>query len=151
MKTRSERENKSWKQAEKFPVLLLCVLLLCLTVANGSAQTYTILHHFDGANGWDPVGDLTASGTTLFGTTYWGGAGYGNSGAGTVFKISLDGSGFTVLKRFIQNDRAGSNPGARLLLVDTMLYGTTSSGGISNRGTVFKLSTDGSAFNVLKE
>ena len=40
----------------------------------------------------------------------------------------------------------GKAPYAELLLSSNVLYGTTAAGGISNKGTVFRLNTDGSGY-----
>jgi hypothetical protein len=96
------------------------------------------------SDGLDPFGAVAVSDNTIYGTTYTGGA----SGYGTVFRVSNDGTGFTVLKNFTGSD--GKFPLARLTLSGTTLYGTTPWGGSSDLGTVFKLNTDGSGFVVLK-
>jgi len=66
-----------------------------------------------------------------------------------VFKVQPDGSGFTVLKWFT-NSVEGTWPFAGVTLSDGVLYGTTWSGGSANFGTVFKVSTDGTGFTVLR-
>src|SRR6266487_1573804 len=43
----------------------------------------------------------------------------------------------------------GANPWAGLLLSGNILYGTASSGGLSNRGTVFAINTNGTGFRTL--
>jgi uncharacterized repeat protein (TIGR03803 family) len=53
-----------------------------------------------------------------------------------------------VLHQFAGAD--GKQPSS-LVLSGTTLFGTTMSGGSSNRGTVFRLNTDGSAFTMLKQ
>ena len=65
-----------------------------------------------------------------------------------MFRLNTDGTGYTVLKHF--NDDDGSAPWAGVTLFGGKLYGTTSSGGSSLVGTVFKLNTDGTGFSVLK-
>jgi uncharacterized repeat protein (TIGR03803 family) len=54
----------------------------------------------------------------------------------------------TVLKSFTGSD--GGSPYAGLVLTDGTLYGTTTSGGSSDKGTVFKVNTDGTGYAVLK-
>ncbi len=93
----------------------------------------------DGAN---PEAGLVLSGGTLYGTTEHG----GTNGYGTVFRMNLDGSGFTNLHGFA-NGSDGSTP-EHLLLSGSTLYGTAS-GFASGNGTVFKLNTDGSGFTTL--
>ena len=119
---------------------------------NTDGSGFVTLKHFLGGGGAWPRAGLLLSGTTLYGTTclsdfinYTG----TEVGYGTVFKINTDGSGFTVLKQFNGDD--GSGPVAGVTLSGTTLYGTTYSGGGSNGcGTVFKINTDGSGFEVLK-
>lgn len=95
--------------------------------------------------GSSPRGKLIeASDGKLYGTTYAGGA----NNLGAIFRMSKDGSGFTVLHSF----STGYYPYAGLLEgSDGALYGTTSSGGIYKGGTVFKLNKDGSGFLALHD
>ena len=97
------------------------------------------------SEGGRPYAGLTLSGSTLYGTTYYG----VSSGGGTEFEVNTDGSGFTVLRDFFGSGD-GVFPLAGLTLSDSTLYGTTYQGGSSDRGTVFKLNTDGSGYTVLK-
>ena len=57
---------------------------------------------------------------------------------------------YTILHSFTGGVDGGHPAYAQLVLSDTTLYGTTSSGGSSNLGTVFKLDTNGSSYTVLK-
>jgi uncharacterized repeat protein (TIGR03803 family) len=84
----------------------------------------------------------------LYGTTdtddgFWPG--------GTVFKVNLDGSGYTLLHRLDASTGDGTFPvGGVIQAADGMLYGSTMYGGSStDAGTVYRLSPDGSAYNVL--
>jgi len=54
---------------------------------------------------------------------------------------------YTVLHKFTGSD--GANPIGRIAVSGTTLYGATEYGGISNRGTIFKINTDGSNFALL--
>ena len=113
---------------------------------------FSLLHTFNGNNGWNANGTLTVSGSTLYGTTAWGGIGYappGSFGYGEVFRIETNGDGFTVLKQFTRM-ADGGDPFAGLALSGTTLYGMTAGGGSNDFGTVFEISTDGSSFRVLK-
>ena len=105
----------------------------------------------DGAN---PNAGLILSSNTLFGTAFIG----GTNGNGTVFALNTDGTGFTNLHTFTSggyNDQFyatnsdGANPNAGLLLSGNTLYGTTSQGGPSGYGSVFKVNTDGTGFTNL--
>jgi len=117
--------------------------------ANIFGYPYDFGTNSDGAT---PYGALVLSGDTLYGTASSGGL----AGNGTVFKVGTNGGGFLVLHTFtacsgIGNDGTnsdGAGPGAVILLGDS-LYGTTSYGGSSSNGTVFKIRTDGSGFTVL--
>src|SRR5262249_5917191 len=55
---------------------------------------------------------------------------------------------FTALHRFTRGSDGGG-PYSTLVLVGNTLYGTTLQGGNGKNGTVFKVSTDGSDFEVL--
>ena len=94
---------------------------------------------------------LVLSGSTLYGTTENGGAGFP---AGLVFKVTTDGTGYTVLTQF--DGIRAADPSAGLVLRGSTLYGTTSMGnpsgsyGSNAGGTVFKINTDGSAYVILK-
>ena len=85
------------------------------------------------------------AGDTLYGTTYSG----GSSNFGTVFKIKINGTGLTVLKSFL-GGADGENPSGGLVLVGSLLYGTTKYGGFLNNGTIFQVGMDGSNYAVLK-
>jgi uncharacterized repeat protein (TIGR03803 family) len=113
---------------------------------NTDGSGFTVLKQFTGdSDGGEPCAAPILSGSTVFGTTYFG----GNSNCGVVFKVNTDGTGFTVLKQFTGGSDGGKPYGTSLMLSDTTLYGTTTSGGNSNCGVVFKVNTDGTDFTVL--
>lgn len=57
---------------------------------------------------------------------------------------------FTTLYDFATSSAInGSKPDANLILSGNTLYGTTSSGGLTGSGTVFKVNTDNSGFSVI--
>ena len=106
---------------------------------SGSADT--------NSDGGAPRAGLVLSGNTLYGSAPVGGI----YGLGTVFKINTDGTGFFVLKHFIDGSSLNPlGPIAKLALSDNVLYGTTFKGGTWTNGTIFKLNTDGTGFAVLK-
>lgn len=77
----------------------------------------------------------------LYGTTQQG----GTADRGTVFRMTTGGA-LTVLVSFTGASGAapGAAPGAQVLAApDGTLYGTTTEGGGSGRGTVFRISPDG--------
>jgi uncharacterized repeat protein (TIGR03803 family) len=84
------------------------------------------------------------------GVLYGAGAGGGISNAGAVFRLNPDGSGFSTLISFLVTNGASTQAGLALA-PDGTLFGTTYSGGVSNFGTIFKLKTNGSGFQVLHQ
>lgn len=100
---------------------------------------------------------LTLDGATLYGTTYGFITGDGSMGCGTVYRINVDGTGFTVLKSFLGATNNGSGyansdgayPVGGVALSGGILYGTTRFGGTNGHGTVFKLGKDGTQFTSL--
>src|SRR2546425_4788482 len=63
-------------------------------------------------------------------------------------QAETDGGGFAVIKVFGGSD--GAYPNSTLIQgTDGAMYGTTDEGGSANKGVVYKLGTDGSAFAVL--
>jgi uncharacterized repeat protein (TIGR03803 family) len=119
---------------------------------NTNGSDFTVLKQFTSfasVSGKEPLASgLVLSGNTLYGTTKAG----GSSGVGTLYRVNTDGSDFAVMKQFtgnlINGEAAVSNGG--LLLSGNTLYGMSSGGGMENRGTVFKMNTDGSDYAVLK-
>ena len=96
----------------------------------------TVLYSFTGgADGADPEASLVMDAAgNLYGTTNAG----GTAGAGTVFKLTQKRKE-TVLYSFT-GKTDGANPQAALVMdAAGNLYGTTSAGGASGNGTVFKL------------
>jgi uncharacterized repeat protein (TIGR03803 family) len=93
-----------------------------------------VLHSFRGGYPLSPL--VVDSAGNFYGTTSYG----GSSGLGTVFKMDTAGAE-TVLYSFA-GPPDGSHPYAGLVM-DSVgnLYGTTSFGGASNAGTVFKVDT----------
>jgi uncharacterized repeat protein (TIGR03803 family) len=112
---------------------------------------YQVLKSFTGTNsdGAKPVdmGLLQASDGALYGTTPRG----GSADQGIVFRLQLDGSGFTILKHFSGTNGDGARPRSGLIEgADGLLYGTTVIGGTNNQGTVFRLGTDGNAYEIIR-
>jgi uncharacterized repeat protein (TIGR03803 family) len=103
-------------------------------VPAGSGIAIT-LATFTGANGSDPVsGLLEDSSGDLFGTTKTGGTG----NDGTVFEVAAGSGTVTDLLNF--NGTNGAQPYGELITDSNGdLFGTTSSGGGSDDGTVFEL------------
>lgn len=103
----------------------------------------TILYSFGsiGTDGDDPDGRLIRdSAGNLYGTTAYG----GTNDEGVVFKISAAGTE-TVLYSFGRTGTDGQLPSGGLVMDRAgNLYGTTTYGGTSGEGTVFKISPSGS-------
>ena len=109
---------------------------------------FTLLKEFGGADGANSLGALIIDGVNLYGTTSVG----GSAGFGIVYKLATDGSGFTVLHHFDGDGGQFGYPLGRLALDDAgYLYGTTHGGGAFLKGTVFRIKTDGSDYEVLYE
>jgi uncharacterized repeat protein (TIGR03803 family) len=127
---------------------LAAIFTLTLLVTSTNAQTFTVLHSFDGTDGSQVFpGLVQASNGDLYGATADGGANSNRScvaNCGTVFKITLAGK-LTTLYSFCS--QSGCSDGAEpqaTLVQDTNgnLYGTTFGGG-NGGGTVFKISPGG--------
>jgi uncharacterized repeat protein (TIGR03803 family) len=106
---------------------------------------FTVLHEFvGGADGARPsAAPIQATDGNLYGTTSTGGVSVcGGATCGTVFRVAPDGTGFSVLHRFTGSD-GGTPSGALLQATDGNFYGTTSRGGDSDSGTLFRMTPDG--------
>lgn len=128
-------------------------------------MVFTNLYSFSNPTGYEgefvtngdgayPYSSLVLSGNTLYGTAVMG----GTNANGTVFKISIDGTGFTTLHTFsayslngygYTTNGDGAMPQGQLTLSGATLYGTTEEAGNSGSGTVFKVNIDGSDFTTL--
>jgi uncharacterized repeat protein (TIGR03803 family) len=114
--------------------------------ATGYASSITTLVTFDGANGKSPYGAMVAdSQGNLYGTTDAGGA----HGDGTLYEIAKTATGYastaTILINFDGAD--GANPQGGLTIdADGNLFGTTSTGGSTNKGTLFELAKTTSGY-----
>ncbi|HLH81000.1 MAG TPA: choice-of-anchor tandem repeat GloVer-containing protein, partial [Chthonomonas sp.] len=121
---------------------------------NPDGTGFQIVHAFSGPDGFNLNSPpIEGADGILYGVTYYGGA----NNKGVVFKVNPDGSGFQVLHSFgsvtDQNGNAldGAYPRGTLIQgSDGALYGGTQSGGTYGGGTLFRLTTDGSTFQVLQ-
>ena len=104
-----------------------------------SAQSFTVIHNFTGgSDGANPLGGFFIAGAELYGTASSG----GSSGVGVVFRLNTNGEE-TVLHEF-SGGTDGANPQGRLVMDKAgNFYGTTNTGGVSNAGTVFKVTRKG--------
>ncbi|MGB9256526.1 MAG: choice-of-anchor tandem repeat GloVer-containing protein [Candidatus Korobacteraceae bacterium] len=119
-------------------------ILLLIAATEARAQTFTTLHNFgDGSDGGYPYAGLSMDRAgNLYGTASEGGnLNYCyQGGCGTVFRLERRSSGwiYSVLYAFTGSD--GYYPEARVIIgPDGGLYGTTTQGGASGAGVVFRL------------
>ena len=129
-------------------LMTLTVAALLLPAIHTRAATFSVVHSFGvltNVTGFNPQAPLVQGPDgALYGTTSGGEGSVG----GVVFKISPDGTGFTVLK-FFTNSLEGANPNGWLVLSSNTLYGTTYAGGAAGDGNLFALRTDGTGFTNL--
>jgi uncharacterized repeat protein (TIGR03803 family) len=116
---------------------------------NMDGTGFTLLHSFAGGagDGRYPEGSPTLAGSTMYGTTTAGGA----SNGGVVFRMIVDGTGYTNLHEFAGGTGDGSDPWGEITRDVSFLYGTTSQGGAYDNGVVFRMGFDGSDYTNLHE
>jgi uncharacterized repeat protein (TIGR03803 family) len=110
-------------------------------------SSYALLHSFDGTNGRSPqAGLLEASNGMLYGTTSF----RATNSYGAIFQLDKAGANFNVLHTFTGTNADGWYPQSALIQGnDTVLYGTTTNGGMEGQGTIFKLNQDGGGYGVV--
>lgn len=132
-----------------FPGIGCIVVLVCAAGTIPShAQVFTNLNSFCSQSGCSDGGKplygslVQGSDGNFYGTTYLGGSANG----GTVFRITPAGARTTLYSFCTQGGCAdGTAPYAGLVKgTDGNFYGTTSSGGTNNLGTVYKITAGGS-------
>ena len=104
----------------------------------------TTLFSFPATAPYPDGGVIIGSDGMLYGTV----TGDGVSTGGAVFRVALDGSGFTVLHAFTGAADGGEPATGVIEGLDGLLYGTANGG--TAAGTVFRLSRAGTGFEVLK-
>lgn len=113
---------------------------------NPDGSGFTKLLEFDGINNGETpsYGSLYSDGTYLYGLTEYGGP----TENGTIYKIRMDGTGYTLLYNFpVLTD--GTNPEGKLISDGTYFYGMTGWEGANNSGSIFKIRPDGTGFTKL--
>jgi uncharacterized repeat protein (TIGR03803 family) len=115
------------------------------TGTDGSDFTILRSFTFSPADGNTPFGSVIVSGTTIYGMTSIG----GSSENGVIFKMGIDGSGFTILHSFAAGPGDGRDPLGDLLLSGSTLFGATYRGGSADDGTLFSIGIDGSGYDVM--
>jgi uncharacterized repeat protein (TIGR03803 family) len=151
------RRNHSWIGG----IGILALLTLLPVISSGApsankgskaeAAKEKVIYSFQGgADGANPMSDLVLDSTgNLYGTTSAGGTGVcnniNNNGCGTVFELKPSSGGWH--EQVLYNFKGGSDgqfPQAGVIFDSSgNLYGTTTSGGSNNLGTVFKLAPNG--------
>ncbi|MEQ9298786.1 MAG: MBG domain-containing protein [Cyclobacteriaceae bacterium] len=111
-------------------------------------RNYQAIKVFDGTDAQFVNGDLIeASDGKLYGTSSVGSTTV--TSEGTIFRLDRDGSNFEVL-RYMNRSNDGDQLDAGLVEAsDGFLYGTTAIGGNHDRGTIFKISKEGTNFSVV--
>ncbi len=108
-----------------------------LTHSNGG-WTYSLLYHFTGPPECGPHANLVMDAAgNLYGTTFCDGA----HSAGSVFKLTNTGSGWTLADLYdFTGGNDGGNPISNVIFdANGSLYGTASSGGALGHGVVWKI------------
>lgn len=110
--------------------------------------TTTVLKSFNkSVDGGIPLGSLIqATDGNFYGMTSEGGT---NGGYGTIFKITPAGV-YTVIRHLTSSTDGGSPNGSLIQATDGFLYGMARNGGTNAGGTIFKISTTGASFTVLR-
>ncbi len=111
----------------------------------GTPYTYTVIHNFTEATGWQPMGELvqTADGL-LYGAASAGGA----NAAGALFRFNINTSTYTLLHTMGNMD--GTYPFGRLVLASNgKFYGSTSAGGTNYAGVLYSYHPATSTFAVV--
>jgi len=105
-----------------------------LFAINTNSTGFTNLHSFASASDGANPNAVILSGNNLYGTATHGGSG----SSGSLFAINTNSTGFTNLHSFVSASD-GATPRAGLIVSGSTLYGTASSGGGGNNGSVFAL------------
>ena len=135
---------------KKVSFAVLMGLLILVLPIHGSIE---MVYQFAPSNihGIHPYGDLVSDGTYLYGMTY----NLGEFNGGNIFRVKNDGTEFTVLHAFSGSAGGsrddGRRPAGSLILSGTTLYGMTMYGGDHEKGTIFKIETNGNHFSLLHE
>ncbi|HZP22204.1 MAG TPA: choice-of-anchor tandem repeat GloVer-containing protein [Terriglobales bacterium] len=132
----------------------MVALSLLVVVGAAHAQTFAVIHSFNGPDGYVPMAGLTVdAGGNLYGTTRSGGSFnlppfcqvYAEIGCGTVFKLWKHNSSWLLATLFSFAGRDGAYPTTPLTIgPGGVVFGTTSVGGTCSSspygcGTVFRL------------
>ncbi len=118
---------------------------------DGSGFTQIQSFPFPGSDDKYPRSDVVISGNTVYATAAAGGPGVYDV-FGAVVKVNTDGTGSAVIHEFTGGANDGRAPYYGAMTLDgSVLYGMTVRGGDDDKGTVFKVNTDGTGFSLLHE
>ncbi|MDB6131734.1 MAG: hypothetical protein JWM04_2841, partial [Verrucomicrobiales bacterium] len=116
---------------------------------NPNGSGFAIIHEFSGGtvDGNNPItGLVQGPDGALYGTTPSGGL----HSQGIVYRLTRDGTSFSLQHSFAGGSADGSNPQSKLTVgKDGVLYGTTREGGSGFAGTVYKINPNGTGFLLL--
>jgi uncharacterized delta-60 repeat protein len=119
---------------------------------------FTALHQFGSQanNGRIPYGLLVLHDGVFYGTTTYGGPPYdvpptNPANKGNLFKMNMDGTGFTVLHEFVGGANDGWKPWSGLTISGDTIYGSTVYGGPRGEsgGVIYAMNTNGGGFRLL--
>jgi uncharacterized repeat protein (TIGR03803 family) len=113
-----------------------------------SSSQYNVLHTFQKSkdNGYTAEhGFVTRSNKKLFGLTHFG----GEYDKGVIYSLNEDGSDFKIMHSFGSDSKDGISPYGSLQLSNGYLYGTTQGGGKDDRGTIFRIDTNGNGYETI--
>jgi uncharacterized repeat protein (TIGR03803 family) len=113
-------------------------------------NSYSVIHTFTGTpDGQQPhCRLLQGADGMLYGTTTFGGI---SSQLGTIFRLNLDGSVYSVIHAFQNNTAEGKQPNAGVCQsANGALYGAVYTGGSANVGAIFRVDTDGNNYSLVR-
>jgi len=106
---------------------------------SSTSGSYSVIYSFvGGRNSAEPNGGLLPLNGIFYGTAAGGNRCGSNTTCGTVFDVSTSGKEH-VLHRFHRKGGQGGGPGWPLVAANGLIYGTTSYGGASNLGAVYRI------------
>lgn len=140
-----------------WPIGFLKILAFFLFAPLSASATDSLVHDFDNASGdgMSPGGLIQGTDGDLYGLAAGGTSSRCILGCDVIFKVGTDGTGFTIVHDFHDiipaTSQLGADPVKLIQGADGYLYGITHSGGTHNLGTVYRVNTDGTGFELLHE